>query len=204
MQAVNHNSPTMSESCSKRIREAIHMVHPIQPYFAFSTDKYYKRPYRVGGIAHMYEYTCLNNTDNTTIAIPDGCIDVMFDTTSDSVADRAAGTVLTGTRVPMEQGHTYFGIRFEPGVMPVFLDGTFRELTDADISLSDCTKNRDLAEIIRELGSFRERADYFAEYYRDALHDAATESSRSDKFSLFAAVRDRIQVSGGQIRIQDL
>lgn len=114
------------------------MVHPIQPYFAISADKYYKRPLSATGIAHMYEYTCLNNSDNTTIAIPDGCIDVMFDTSSDDAAARTAGTVLTGTRVPMEQGHTYFGIRFKPGVMPVFLDGTFRELEDFTGYTSRC------------------------------------------------------------------
>lgn len=114
------------------------MVHPIQPYFAISADKYYKRPLSATGIAHMYEYTCRNNSDNTTIAIPDGCIDVMFDTTSEDAAARAAGTVLTGTRFPMEQGRTYFGIRFEPGVMPDSLDGTFWELEDFTGYTSRC------------------------------------------------------------------
>lgn len=52
----------------------------------------------------------------------------MFDITSEEISARAAGTVPAGTRVPMEQGHPDFGIRFEPGVIPVFLDGAFREL----------------------------------------------------------------------------
>jgi AraC-like DNA-binding protein len=181
------------------------MVHPIQPYFAFSTDKYYKRPFQVNGIAHMYEYTCRYNSDNTTTAIPDGCIDVIFDTTSEDAAARAAGTVLTGTRILMEQGHTYFGIRFEPGVMPVFLNGTFRELIEADINLSDCTKEKDLAKIIRELTSFRERADYFTLYYRNAIGITSTnKASCSANAALFSAIRNRIQARKGQLRIKEL
>ena len=107
------------------------MFHPIQPFFAFSTDRYYKRPFPSGDIAHLHEYTCHNGADQAIIVIPDGCIDVMFDITSDDAAAMAAGTVLAGTRSPMVQNHTYFGIRFAPGVMPVFLDGTFRELIEA-------------------------------------------------------------------------
>ena len=57
----------------------------------------------------------------------------MFDITSEEISARAAGTVLADTRVPMEQGHPDFGIRFEPGVIPVFLDGAFRELSARSI-----------------------------------------------------------------------
>ena len=61
----------------------------------------------------------------------------MFDITSEEISARAAGTVLADTRVPMEQGHPDFGIRFEPGVIPVFLDGAFRELNEANVCRSD-------------------------------------------------------------------
>lgn len=90
-----------------------------------------------GDIAHLYEYTCRSASDNYTPVIPDGCIDVMFDITSEEISARAAGTVLADTRVPMEQGHPDFGIRFEPGVIPVFLDGAFRELNEANVCRSD-------------------------------------------------------------------
>lgn len=123
-----------------------------------------------GDIAHLYEYTCRSASDNITPVIPDGCIDVMFDITSEEISARAAGTVLAGTRVPMEQGHPDFGIHFEPGVIPVFLDGAFRELP-----------------------SFQERADHFTRYYRVALDADSSRSCRSDSAALFSAVRDRIQ-----------
>ena len=90
-----------------------------------------------GAIAALYEYTCRSASDNIPPVIPDGCIDVMFDITSEEISARAAGTVLADTRVPMEQGHPDFGIRFEPGVIPVFLDGAFRELNEANVCRSD-------------------------------------------------------------------
>lgn len=180
------------------------MVHPIQPYFAFSADKYYKRPLSDDGIAHIYEYACLETDENKILAIPDGSVDVMFDTTDDQISARAAGTVLAGTNIPMEQGHTYFGVRFEPGVMPVFLNGSFHDLIGENVDLSRCTRDRELPERIRDKHSFQERADYFVKYYREMLYANERESACSDKELLFMAVRDRIQETGGRIKIKDL
>ena len=54
-------------------------MRPIQPYFALSSDKYYKRNLQQNGIAHFYSYTVDYADENKTIEIPDGCIDLMFD-----------------------------------------------------------------------------------------------------------------------------
>lgn len=179
-------------------------IHPIQPYFAISADKYHKRPMSGDGIAHLYEYRCGTSDNDTMLVIPDGSIDVMFDTTSEDLSAKAAGTVLAGTKVPMKQGHIYFGIRFEPGVMPAFLDGSFHDLVDADVDLAACTRDRELTERIRSLTSFQERADYFTQYYRGYLCQKEEVCLHPDQKSLFAAVRDRIQESGGRIMIRDL
>lgn len=180
------------------------MVHPIQPYFAFSADTYYKRPLSDDGIAHIYEYACLEAAGNQLMAIPDGSVDVMIDTTDDKISAKAAGTVLQGTNIPMEQGHVYFGVRFEPGVMPVFLDGTFQDLISENIDLSACCKDRELAERIRDKNTFQERADYFVQYYRSILYANERREACTDKQVLFCAVRDRIQMLGGRVMIKDL
>lgn len=180
------------------------MIHPIQPYFAFCADKYYKRPLAGHGIAHIYEYTCDFTNDNTTVAVPDGCVDVMFDTTDGRLSARAAGTVLKGTRIPVEQGHTYFGIRFAPGVVPAFIDGSFEDLIDENVDLDACSKDPDLAEEIREKATFQERADFFCNYYRGFLCSSQNETTRTGQKNLFSAVRNKIEESGGRIRITDL
>lgn len=132
-----------------------------------------------GDIAHLYEYTCCSPSNNITPVIPDGCIDVMFDITSEEISARAAGTVPAGTRVPMEQGHPDFGIRFEPGVIPIFLDGAFRELP-----------------------SFQERADHFTRYYRVALDADSSRSCRSDSAALFFRGQRPDSGAGGLYRVQ--
>lgn len=180
------------------------MIYPIQPYFAFSADKYYKRPLSDDGIVHIYEYACLEAEGNQLMVIPDGCMDVIFDTTDPGLQARVAGTVLAGTKVPMEEGHTYFGIRFEPGVMPAFLNGTFQDYIDQNIDLADCTKDVDLAERICELSCFQERSDYFVKYYTEILYSNEQRKACRDKEMLFAAVRDRIEEVGGRIMIRDL
>lgn len=188
----------------REIQEIGEMVHPVQPYFAFSADTYYKRTLAGEGIAHIYEYACQEAEGNQLMVIPDGSIDMMFDTTAEDLSARVAGTVLSGTSVPMEQGHVYFGVRFAPGVMPAFLDSRFQDLIEANLDLSACMRDAELAERIRELETFQQRADYFVQFYRAILCANEHSAACPDKELLFRAVRDHIQQLGGRVMIKEL
>ena len=119
---------------------ARHMANPVQPYFALTAEKYYKRNVGAFGIAHIYEYVCQRPEDGRTIAVPDGSIDVMLDETVPLPDETcyAAGTVLQATKIINAAGHRYFGVRFQTGVMPCFIDGSppgSDQRTDQPVSL---------------------------------------------------------------------
>ncbi len=116
------------------------MANPVQPYFALTAEKYYKRNVGAFGIAHIYEYVCQRPEDGRTIAVPDGSIDVMLDETVPLPDETcyAAGTVLQATKIINAAGHRYFGVRFQTGVMPCFIDGSppgSDQRTDQPVSL---------------------------------------------------------------------
>ena len=140
----------------------------IQPYFALSSTHYFKRVIGRYGITHLYEY--VNNTDGNLPAIPDGCLDMLFDLDPERPVAILAGSVLACTNIPSVSGHRYFGVRFQPGFIPPFCDAAMRDLVGNQIALHDCLSpsiaafvpgTADLAGILASLPDFSARADRF-------------------------------------------
>ena len=180
-------------------------MRPIQPYFALSSDKYYKRNLQQNGIAHFYSYTVDYADENKTIEIPDGCIDLMFDYGDGTLEARALGAVMNGTLVENTLGHEYFGVRFLPGVLPRFLNGSFSDYVGQNINLADCCKYHDLEERIGNCQSFGERASLLMRACQKSYMEEETASNRTMvKGNLVKAVMDKIMETSGSIRILDL
>lgn len=51
-------------------------MNPIQPFFALSTDHYYKKVINRYGISHIYGFHCQEPLTNLPDVLPDGCIDM--------------------------------------------------------------------------------------------------------------------------------
>lgn len=92
------------------------IIDPLQPYFVMNADSYYKMMFPGSSIAHFYRFTCKERIRLQNGAVPDGTIDILFNCDPDIPSAFVAGTVeRAGTNVFL-QNHTYFGVRFLPGI----------------------------------------------------------------------------------------
>ena len=82
----------------------------IQPYFVIHTDYYYKAICARYGILHFYRWTMQGKEEIS--AVPDGCIDLVFEYGGGIMNARACGTVLACQKTLFQFGHTYFGCGF--------------------------------------------------------------------------------------------
>jgi AraC-like DNA-binding protein len=180
------------------IREE-NIVKPIQPYFALCASRYFKRVIRTDGIAHIYGYVCDHPLNNTTTAIPDSCIDIVFDSDGSNITAQVCGTVLKHKTILNEQGHEYFGIRFIPGVSPAILNARFPDFIDYQIDLTDCVRDKTLAEQIMTRRTFTERADTFLNFYKKSIPCFSDDESKNN---LVNAVKGKIISSYGNIRME--
>ena len=98
-------------------------------------------------------------------AVPDGCIDLVFEYGGGIMNARACGTVLACQKTMFQFGHTYFGVRFLPGVRPCILDVSPRELVSCEADLSEITTCRDFLERMEEQTTFEGCVHTFLEEY---------------------------------------
>ncbi|MGN0241646.1 MAG: helix-turn-helix domain-containing protein, partial [Candidatus Weimeria sp.] len=114
----------------------------------------------------------------------------------------AAGTVFERGKTWMVEGHTYFGMRFLPGVKPLFLDGTFAGYNRHQIDFSLCSDDAFLIEKLNELPDFRSRCDFFLKYYREKL--ASYDKIFSGTGEIVRAVLSEISDRKGIVRIEQI
>jgi AraC-like DNA-binding protein len=187
-------------------------MDPVQPFFTLSSERYYKKIIGRDGIAHLYEYVSNASETGSTMAIPDGSIDILFDLDSTRPYGYLAGTVLTGTPIVSLYDHRYFGVRFMPGFIPSFIAPFINDLIGNRIALSDIHLDEGsaihlspatLAEVLAELENFQARADLFLSLYRDLLY-AGRASASSNAAFLAAAVENIIISSHGMVKVSEL
>jgi AraC-like DNA-binding protein len=171
----------------------------IQPFFALSTDTYFVRRVHQAGITQTYAYTPDPSRCRTT-GVPDGSIDIQFDFYQNDVRALVLGPVPSHNVLETEPGHFYFGIRFDPGVLPPFIDGKFRDFCDQVVPLDDCITDRKLEEDLIQSHFMGMRTDILLQamhYHVDAEKDVAQK--------LFVdAVIQWIVKSKGCIRMDEL
>ena len=175
-------------------------MNPIQPYFALSANRYFKKELAQHGIAHLYEYTCELSDEQSIFAIPDGCIDILFDETDPAIAPYAAGSVLRGEKIKIMKGHKYFGIRFVPGVVPDILDGRFSDFLNNQINLTDCSIDKSLAEKINASKNFTDKVNSFFSVY-NIKNKPKWKDSRYD---IYGYIRKQILAEKGLVKVSDL
>jgi len=172
----------------------------VQPYFALSASKYYKRELTKHGISHIYEYKADLSTDYHTLVVPDASIDILFDLTDYSYRPYAAGSVLQSTFIDTKKNHKYFGVRFVPGVVPDFLDGRFKEYLDNTIDLELCLTKKGLIDRLNDAKTFLNKVDIFLSFYNDKHKP----NWKNSKYDIYSYARKCINNSNGLIRVNDL
>jgi AraC-like DNA-binding protein len=120
----------------------------IQPFFALSTDKYFVRRIHRAGVTQTYAYSPKPERC-ATIVVPDASIDIRFDYSEDGVQALVLGPVSHHSELQTQPGHFYSGIRFDPGVLPPFIEGRFSDFIAKEIPLGDCLADRELKQALK-------------------------------------------------------
>ena len=114
-------------------------LKPTQPFFVLNSENFRQEVYLKQGISHFYSFDVIGETD--FVAVPDGCIDIVFEYDDGDITGYATGTVLKHKNKVFSPGRNgkkeIFGVRFMPGFRPAGLKVKLKDLIDHRIELSD-------------------------------------------------------------------
>ncbi|MCE0494813.1 helix-turn-helix domain-containing protein [Vibrio salinus] len=128
----------MSANC---ISHNISGIHSKQPWFVLSADTFLTNlTVENPVVSHFYRFE-LNKSESPTIAIPDGCVDLIFYCNPDKPSAMVCGTTLQARQIEFDRNHPYFGVRFVPGVFPDFLEIDAEELIEKQYNMLDLIPN---------------------------------------------------------------
>jgi AraC-like DNA-binding protein len=112
-------------------------AHVQQPWFILNSAKHYDLAISDDPIvSHCYAFEA-DLSGGSTFAIPDGCIDILFDCDQTNPEAKVCGSTLEARSAGLKHGHRYFGVRYELGVIPGFLGASADELVNCELNLLD-------------------------------------------------------------------
>lgn len=112
-----------------------------QPWFVINaTDEVYQYSPNIPGISQIYRFQAGERSD-ATFAIPDGCVDIMFDCSEFTPEAKICGSTLSAENAKLKKGHYYFGVRFAPGALLKSLDVSAKQLISQRLDLFDITQD---------------------------------------------------------------
>ncbi|WP_431033269.1 helix-turn-helix domain-containing protein [Pseudomonas yamanorum] len=109
-----------------------------QPWFVLNSSRYSVMPCAHPAISHFYAFDVAQSAN--LLAVPDGCVDILFDCDATRPTARICGTPLVAQAVELHQHHHYFGVRFSPGVIPGFVNVLAEELTERELDLLEVSE----------------------------------------------------------------
>ncbi|KQQ55690.1 AraC family transcriptional regulator [Pseudomonas sp. Leaf127] len=167
-----------------------------QPWFVLNSSRYRVINTRHPAISHFYALDIATPSD-LTFAVPDGCVDILFDCDASRPGAKLCGTPLKAQRVDLLHQHRYFGVRFRPGVIPGFAQNLAEDLAEQQIDLQDLLPNaQDMIESITREVQFDEQMALFNGFAPASL-------SRTTS-ALTTLVIDKVLAHRGDIRISQL
>lgn len=108
-----------------------------QPWFVLTSSKHYDLAISNDqSISQCYAFEA-DHSGGPTFAIPDGCIDVLFDCDQANPTAKVCGSTLEARNAELKHRHRYFGVRYKLGVIPGFLGVSAAELVDCEVNLLD-------------------------------------------------------------------
>jgi len=147
-------------------------------------------------ISHFYSFEA-RNTDEQTFAIPDGCVDILFDCDENQPSAEVFGTPMEAITIELNKNHRYFGVRFVSGVMPDLLNVSAGELINHHYKLVDLVPqaNKMFEEVVNTT-NFAEQVALFGQFFNN-------KGMRQPSNLTSQALRS-ICKSNGRIRISEL
>lgn len=176
----------------------------IQPYFVTATSEYDKNICMNNGIAHFYHYFQDDRKTKKVMAIPDGCVDVLFVKDSRGVESYVAGTVLEKTYLNNDDNKEYFGVRFLPGVLPAMFHISMKDLVSNEIPLEEIMTDKEAYKRLVNADSIEEWMQEFFQDYIFYENQKKVQTGFDSKKELADYVKNRILLTGGNVVLADL
>ncbi|MTD28204.1 helix-turn-helix domain-containing protein [Erwinia sorbitola] len=172
-------------------------IQPQQPWFVLSAATHYSlMASSHPAISHFYSFE-VSESANLTLAVPDGCVDIVFDCDAAQPVARVCGTTLEARSAALNRNHRYFGVRFAPGVIPDFLDVMAEELTDREFNFFDVVPDaRQACEQILHTPLFSQQIALFNRHFIPRLMRKTS--------AVTATIIHTILQQKGNIRVEQL
>lgn len=177
---------------------SIRTVKPEQPWFVVNSA----RRYSVMGsaspdISHYYRFEAAGS-GLPTLAVPDGCIDILFDCDAAHPVAGVYGTPLEARQFFLIPGNRYFGVRFAPGLVPDFIRLDAESMINREYQLADVVPDSMAAfeQIVAPEITFSRQVAIFERYFMGRLHH--------DGSPLTHNLVQLIQHHQGNIRLSEL
>ncbi|MFV0576956.1 MAG: helix-turn-helix domain-containing protein [Vibrio sp.] len=171
-------------------------IHSKQPWFVLNAD-YFLTHIELNHplISHYYSFKP-SDLVNGAVAIPDGCVDIIFDCDSVNPSAQVCGTRVEAQMVELNHHHQYFGIRFLPGIFPDFIQLSPSELIHSQYDLLEVTEGLEyLMWDIVEASTFQGRVQIANEFIK---------GKASHYSSITGALVERICLKKGCIQVKEL
>lgn len=119
------------------IRHRLEGIRAKQPWLVLSAaEKFYVASSDNPAISHFYSFEA-GSQGKETVAIPDGCVDVLFDCDASQPTAEVFGTPMSAIDIELKSRHRYFGVRFASGIIPDCMKISAQELIEHHYSLLD-------------------------------------------------------------------
>ena len=174
-------------------------LKPKQPEFVLATSDYRKKVIMKNNIAHFYQFTA--ESDKLEV-IPDACIDILFWKKNGKIVTKIAGTVLEKGESDAELNSECFGVRFMPGVNPVYKYLPLYEIVNNEWEFSSMITHDEKDKLLESMffaHTIEEKIKIFMNYYINHV-----ELKAEDSFSLKNYLRKEIINSNGDLKLSDL
>ena len=137
-----------------------------QPWLVMSAAKnFYLSRSDNPAISHYYSFEA-NDSNEQTFAIPDGCVDILFDCDSSHPTAEVFGTPMAAIDIELKSHHRYFGVRFASGVVPDFLRVSAEELIEHHYRFIEVIpESNQVFENIVKQENFTEQVMLFKQFY---------------------------------------
>ncbi|SBS33175.1 HTH-type transcriptional activator RhaS [Marinomonas spartinae] len=175
---------------------SISKIKSKQPWFVLcAAEEYSVKVSDIPYVSHFYSFESASS--EVTNAIPDGCIDILFDCDSSKPKAMVCGTTLGAESVDFTYKHRYFGVRFSATSTPNFLNLPAAELVNQRPDFKDISlKINDLFEQVASQESFSNQVLLFSKFL--IKHGIRNHSSLSKQ------VIQYIFVNKGNVQIKEL
>lgn len=137
-------------------------IYPVQPYFILDAqNSYQKKEVNRNGIAHFYCFTLDKENEGVSV-VPDASIDIIFKLHNEKPEAWVCGSWKKIGKTVFEHGCSYFGIRYQIGIVPSFLSIKPKDIINKSIPLKDISVlGLVLMEKLSNYQSFEQKINIF-------------------------------------------